>query len=300
MDDLSVTEENCKTAEELFDLLSPVSIHSKAMNGKQFVFRGQSCCQQLLVPTSYRARDRLASTEAQSEFERKVLCELYEASNKSGLAIPNYDTVLPFLGRISGAWPPVELHRMIAFAQHHGVPTRFLDWTYMPYVAIYFAASGVISTITDSLSRLEDGVTRETVLSCLKNKKLAIWQLELSNCLEHSSLKRHSEVVVVRTHAASSVNLAPQGGVFTLTPTYSVESEKGRPDFLHALSDMGQLSCVTKYTVPYTQALALVQMCGAVGINEATLFPGVDGVVRKTMQQLDISKVEAFFQYAKD
>lgn len=298
MDDLSVTEKSCETAEELFDLLSPVNIHSKAMNGRQFVFRGQSCCQQLLEPTSYRARDRLASTEAQSEFERKVLCELYEASNKSGLAIPNYDTVEFYLERVRGAWPPEQLHRMIAFAQHHGVPTRFLDWTYMPFVAIYFAASGAIKAIAKGL---KIGTEKQDEIRRLKDKKLAVWQLELSNGLDQSSpFERQNKVIIVRTHAASSVNLAPQGGVFTLTPTYGVESEEGRPDFLHALKEMGQLPCVTKYTVPYTQALALVQMCGAVGINEATLFPGVDGVVRKTMQQLDISKTEAFFQHAKD
>ena len=41
-------------------------------------------------------------------------------------------------------WPPVELYPIIALAQHYGLPTRFLDWTWNPYTASYFATKSVL------------------------------------------------------------------------------------------------------------------------------------------------------------
>lgn len=101
---------------------------------------------------------------------------------------------------ITNFWPPESLNDAFATAQHHGVPTRFLDFSRDRFVAAYFAAT---DGLNNNVNRISDKI-------CLF--ALHPWNLRLRNSI--NGLDTRYQIIDVRN--AQNVFLNKQSGLFIL------------------------------------------------------------------------------------
>lgn len=139
----------------------------------------------------------------------------------------------------------------LSIAQHHGLATRLLDWTFNPLVALFFAVVNGDGRISDD----EDG---------------AVW----AHCSTRESVVPNEgdplDQVGVRRLAPGAVTprIARQGGIFTLhgPPQADLADHLAPGDSLERL------------VIPKSLKRSLAVELSHYGINRLALFPDLDGV----------------------
>jgi len=269
------------SAAELLNILSPLD--TEAWPDKEHVFRGQPDATMPLEASAHRLRGRI---DAASTFGRKAVPAghqvLFEASllrsflqgcDRSGLVVPGdmpgfrdalQSSMLSFMNQPQ-EWPRRELYQILAVAQHHGIPTCFLDWTWRSYVAAYFAASTALGMPVPP-------------------SHLAIWALNVSNHRSWQGLG------FVQMPGGTSSNLAAQAGVFTVSKITQKATETFIPTNFVSAGQNGHAVSLLKYVLPFDQAVPLLEGCHRLGVSGATLFPGYEGVAREVQDLANMGR----------
>ena len=202
------TRTDCETANDFINALSPRKHKYASAFLRGWIFRGHSDDRFHLVPSALRNESKelselvihpITNNKDQQWAENRVLADFLDFSDSIGLHIPEDTQKLRRSFELGAKrpdlWPPAEVLSLMALAQHHGIPTRLLDWSRHPLKAALFAA-------------LEASDAKE------KSGRLSVWALSVEKLQMVSEEPRPFTVITAPT--ATNSNLRAQEGVFTL------------------------------------------------------------------------------------
>ncbi|HEX7018524.1 MAG TPA: FRG domain-containing protein [Gemmatimonadaceae bacterium] len=173
---------------------------------------------------------------------------------------------------------PVNDWEHLISAQHHGVPTRLLDWTYSPLVAAFFATRPYHDEERDrAVWRLD----WQSVHRAFGVPPLSLLIKDLDALLEKGghfspwdlfarSRDDRAFAVLVEPPSLDS-RIVSQAAVFTLC-TDKWES------FDAFLEQHGLAGALTRFIIPKRRVPQLRDQLDLVGVDERRLFPDLDGV----------------------
>jgi len=330
----------CKKAGDFLNQITPWNSEFELSD---FVFRGHSNLDYLLLPNAFRDKTHkniqsiariyasktskyykavnkiglgnLASQHASFEFH--ILRRFYKKANSHGLYVPRSKFMshsmergyvsLPSLLRLYKyeSWLDRDFLEIASLAQHYGLPTRLIDWTYNPYTAAFFASNN---------SKLK------------KDGYISFWMINvtlLSDVFDSST----SDVRIYNPHYQWNDNARSQFGLFTYKittinkTTRSLETELYEKVLSEGVitDDLKYKTIFTDYetldesivrllksynalkaksikpedvlvqlTLPHSEVDELNKLLRKINISEGSIFPGYDGIVRDLMNKNSI------------
>lgn len=197
-------------------------------NRGQWVFRGHTSCSHRLVPSIGRGGHTSSSAE---KYEQSVFQVFKREARAFINDVPSDD------------W------EWLALAQHHGLPTRLLDWSHNPLVGLYFATCE---------RNEEDG----KLFALKAPKKMSSRVREKSPFEITGPFKFYPDAITPRIRA--------QEGLFVVFSDIEKElTSSTRDDWL-----------IDDFLVPAKAKAKLRYELYRLGVHSGSLFPDLDGLAK--------------------
>jgi hypothetical protein len=280
LEDFATVHSRISSVSELFELL-------QSFNEAKWAFRGQGTDRVLAASI-----ERVAISPGVAE--DYVMREFRRRAHQYVTDVPRDDNDLEWL----------------ALMQHHGAPTRLLDWTRSPHVAAFFAAQSSNSAIPFITTKPEkpfepfviwavdvDSVNAEAVemlglpegnsdLSSGENFRKIYWDQPLDSLYLVAAVQPHR--MNERLTIQQGLFLCANHALFSFRRClaalllHATKGNKPSAQWLHKL-----------VVAPETR-LEVLRALNKININSTTLFPGLDGFCQSLYVNVQIQEQEAW------
>lgn len=169
--------------------------------------------------------------------------------------------------------------RQLIIGQHHGLPTRLLDWTYSPLIGLNFA-------------------TLESDLSQMENHNCALWEIDITEIhnlipFEYKEILQQQSAYLFSVDMLKNITLDKYDSdmgcqSFIILEPPSIDQRIINqysyfaviPSGINCFEDMLEKHTIhtTKYIIDKSLRWRIRDMLDQLNINERIMYPGLDGL----------------------
>lgn len=240
---------------------------------KEWIFRGENKKYDQLETSLERAfRLKISNDDSINEFEKKLINEFKRSCNlyiKDIKYIPDEENTVEWL----------------ALMQHHGAPTRLLDWSYSFFIAIFFALERPESK--EKISKNNNYSYVWAIDSEWLRKKLKhSWTNTEKNNIHTKKREKIYKKYIFNDEPKTAVylinpyelneRLVIQQGVFLCPGDLSKDFMGNLKGNFYDIEDNLEAK-IKLYKIDLSKRKDILKKLYRMNINRATLFPGLDG-----------------------
>ncbi|MEZ4598387.1 MAG: FRG domain-containing protein [Syntrophotaleaceae bacterium] len=166
----------------------------------------------------------------------------------------------------------------MSVAQHYGLPTRLLDWTYSPFIAMHFATANICKFNVDGAI---------WAVNYVKTRKLLPDTLRLRLDQEGANVFTVEMLAELITNREQLAAMAAEDSVIFFEPPSMQERIVNQHAFFSVMSDPEKSLCDClrghsdmwrKVVIPAELKWEIRDKLDQANITERVLFPGLDGL----------------------
>ena len=156
----------------------------------------------------------------------------------------------------------------LVHAQHHGLPTRLLDWTSNPLKALFFAVEDVSSS-----------------------DRGAVWGLDTTSYYDdlENMNEKGEKVNTLKVYLPDSINarIIAQESCFTIFPRQVGKREM--PALTEKSRYRSDIIRIQKFLVPTKKKAEIRRELEILGVTHKSLFPDLDGLATSIRRTFDLA-----------
>jgi hypothetical protein len=238
----------------------------------RWVFRGQSSDYMITTSLERACNDYQISLSKAPGVEAQLIRDFKRRYSGDGRDIVLNDTLY-----------------CLALMQHHGAPTRLLDWTYSPFVAAFFALEKSVSSTSIVWCLNGDWCLKQAALIAGRDLIDARNTDETRNDKSFKPLymrKKPFKMVFIENPYLFHERLIIQQGVFLCPGDISTKFEIN----IKSLDGWTKKSSIVKlrFQMAKQDHLRALMELQSMNVGNAVLFPGLDGFAQSLKQKLPL------------